>query len=280
MGYIYKITNTTNNKCYIGQTIKNINDRIHPKTFCGHKGCVALYRAIKKYGPEKFAVDVISQSNSIDELNLMEKKYIIEFKSNNYKYGYNIRDGGNGGGNLGKSTINKIGKKSREYWSKEENKIAQKERSIQQFADHKQREMQRKNKIEFFKKEENRIKISKSKGIKLFYAFNYKLNEIYTFESTTIAAEKLGIIQSHISAVLLGKRKTCGGWRFTFDNPENYKNQWTFYAIKDEQILKFDNQSEASMQLNCDSSTISAILNNKPHRKSANGWKFSYEKPL
>ncbi len=58
-GYIYKITNTINNKCYIGQTRTNINKRWNKHKFVstdpGNKAYnYPLYNAFRKYGIDKF----------------------------------------------------------------------------------------------------------------------------------------------------------------------------------------------------------------------------------
>ena len=62
MGYIYKITNTVNNKVYIGQTKQDPNKR-----WRGHKnaikngiGCPLLQKAFNKYGADKFRPTNIS----------------------------------------------------------------------------------------------------------------------------------------------------------------------------------------------------------------------------
>jgi group I intron endonuclease len=97
MGYIYKITNTTNNKCYIGQT-KQIkpeyrwNDHITSmKT--GKNGCPLLIECAKKYGIEcfKFEVIIICFDEDLDKY---EIEYIKKYNSL-VPNGYNVTDGGN-----------------------------------------------------------------------------------------------------------------------------------------------------------------------------------------
>lgn len=99
-GIIYKITNLVNNKVYIGQTTKRegFEGRYH--------GNIAKYsntylkRSIEKYGIDNFVIDKeFYIAYSKEELNQKEKYYIKFFKSNDYKYGYNIKSGGD---NIGK----------------------------------------------------------------------------------------------------------------------------------------------------------------------------------
>ena len=94
MGYIYKITNTINNKVYIGQTTKTIEKR-----FTQHKNNsnkeyfsqIVLYKAFNKYGIENFKCEEIEKvpNNKLDE----REKYWIEFYDS-YFNGYNSTLGG------------------------------------------------------------------------------------------------------------------------------------------------------------------------------------------
>lgn len=92
---IYKITNTINNKCYIGLT-KNLVNRIweHKKCSSGkHKINCYIHKAINKYGEANFRLDVIEKCT---EFNVHEKEkfYIKLYKSNNCTFGYNLTTGG------------------------------------------------------------------------------------------------------------------------------------------------------------------------------------------
>ena len=72
MGYIYKITNTLNNKIYIGQTVKSVQKR-----FTQHKNNsnkeyfsqIVLYKAFNKYGIENFICEEIEEvpNEKLDE---------------------------------------------------------------------------------------------------------------------------------------------------------------------------------------------------------------------
>lgn len=58
MGYIYKITNLSNQKLYIGQTKKTINERFqnHLKLAKRHVNR-CLYDAMNKYGYNNFIIE-------------------------------------------------------------------------------------------------------------------------------------------------------------------------------------------------------------------------------
>ena len=94
-GIIYKITNTVNNKIYIGQTTLSFYRRYRD----GFKKChnVYLQRSIEKYGINKFKVEILAKNKSIEELDKLEIYLIKKYDSCNPKNGYNMKTGGGNG---------------------------------------------------------------------------------------------------------------------------------------------------------------------------------------
>ena len=89
MNYIYKITNTINNKIYIGQTT-NFKNRM--KQHINGKRSV-ISKAIRKYGKDNFLFEIIDSVDNIDDANVLEKFY-IEYYNSITPNGYNIAEGG------------------------------------------------------------------------------------------------------------------------------------------------------------------------------------------
>ena len=97
--FIYKITNTINNKIYIGQVYnKTIYDRFarHIKEASATHP-ILLDRAIYKYGSENFIIEQIDEATSLPELNEKEIYWIKYYNSSNKNIGYNLTPGGDGG---------------------------------------------------------------------------------------------------------------------------------------------------------------------------------------
>ena len=94
---IYKITNTLNGKLYIGFTSFSVEKRwkVHLRNArAGGNLKYALYQAIRKYGKERFTVEVIYQSPDKEHtVNVMEPFFIAEYNTFG-KYGYNQTLGG------------------------------------------------------------------------------------------------------------------------------------------------------------------------------------------
>lgn len=97
-GVIYKITNKVNNKVYIGQTVLGFKKRYGNTNWWDKTHNEHLKNSVEKYGIKNFEVDeVFDFAFSREELNIKEISYITMYKSNNKKFGYNKKDGGNNG---------------------------------------------------------------------------------------------------------------------------------------------------------------------------------------
>lgn len=99
MGFIYRITNIENGKVYIGQT--GLEDpllrwKLHIKSIAYGKGCPALANAVKHYGISKFKFEVLIICFDEDRFKF-EREYIKKYSSR-VPNGYNITEGGEGGG--------------------------------------------------------------------------------------------------------------------------------------------------------------------------------------
>ena len=93
--YVYKITNSINNKIYVGQTTETLKQR-----FSRHIGYQLrdsnykskIHRAMIKYGVENFSIELLEEVSNQDELN--EREYYWIHKLDTIKNGYNINDSG------------------------------------------------------------------------------------------------------------------------------------------------------------------------------------------
>jgi group I intron endonuclease len=98
VGIVYCIRSIATNRVYIGQTVKplawrwtqHISDAKH------HKGCKVIARAIRKYGRAGFDVSELGRCETTEEMNNLERVWIILLRSTNWRYGYNRTLGGPG----------------------------------------------------------------------------------------------------------------------------------------------------------------------------------------
>jgi group I intron endonuclease len=109
--HIYKITNTINGDFYIGQTVKELNDRMSKHRYTANHGSTYhLHNAMRHYGYVNFKIELIESVDNLDLLNEREIYWIDQLKPK-----YNSHKGGQGGSKPGRPDI--LGE-SRENWKK------------------------------------------------------------------------------------------------------------------------------------------------------------------
>ena len=96
VGRIYLITNTINQKSYVGLTTMKVEQRWKEHLRCVKKGVnYPLYRSIQKYGKENFKIETL-ETAKIDDLKAREIYFIAELKTHVSLGGYNQTLGGDG----------------------------------------------------------------------------------------------------------------------------------------------------------------------------------------
>lgn len=122
---IYIITNTINNKVYVGQTSYSINDRFYFHKQA-KKGCIKLVRAFDKHGRDNFSIDLLVSCEDQMTADYLEKFWIKVYDS--ISNGYNIRDGGNSSKmseeSRKKMSLAKLGKKRKPHTEESKKKMS------------------------------------------------------------------------------------------------------------------------------------------------------------
>lgn len=96
MAFIYLITNKTNGKPYVGQTVHTLATRwwYHCAFARRQASKMAIHDAIRKYGPESFTIEVVEVVDP-DKLDEREEFHIRRLHSHASEGGYNFNYGGN-----------------------------------------------------------------------------------------------------------------------------------------------------------------------------------------
>ena len=195
MGIVYKATNKINNKVYIGQTWRNLNQRINSHFKNNH--CSYFHNALLKYGKTNFNWEILFESSNQEDLDIQEIHYIKECKSQNKKYGYNIKSGGSRG-KFNKDSKIKMSKSATNYFKSSESR---KKHSL----------IQKKR----FSNPEEKEKLSIAHGGKPFFII--KDNKKILFKNQSEAARFIGCCQTYVG---LGLRKNIlvKGWKIIYEN--------------------------------------------------------------
>jgi group I intron endonuclease len=112
---IYLLTNTTNNKIYIGQTWMPLEKRMG-REGRNYSNSPYLYNAIKKDGYNNFTYTILETCEDQATADKLETEYIIKYDSRNLEKGYNLKEGGSAGRHS-QETIDKITQTSKDNYA-------------------------------------------------------------------------------------------------------------------------------------------------------------------
>lgn len=169
--FIYQIKNKINGKSYIGQTIKDPQERwkkhISISKKEGHKDTSYIHKALRKDGVENFEFKVIDNATNRDELDRKEQLHIKELNTL-VPNGYNISSGGQFAKEIDELTRKKISDSKKgernPNWHKvftDEEREAHRQMMIKRYSDPMEIEKQRKRSKEMWKRPEYREKMIK-----------------------------------------------------------------------------------------------------------------------
>lgn len=186
---VYKHTNKTNGKVYIGMTSQRAQNR-----WKSGSGYHAQYfsRAINKYGWDGFTHEIVAENLSKEDACELERILIKSYRSTETEYGYNQALGGDGGGMYNK------------HHSESAKKKISKARKENGFT------------------EDHKRHISESKQgakhhlAKKVYQYTKDGEFIREWDYMSLAAKELNINKGNIGSVCNGDRKTAGGfiWKY------------------------------------------------------------------
>lgn len=202
---VYKYTSPSN-KVYIGITCKTLAHRARYNG-CGYDGCTVFERAIKKYGWDNFQYEILAQDLIEEEAKRLEKYYIKLYDSTNPEKGYNITKGGDG-------TVLFDEEKVISLW----NRGFKVSEIIEQIGccGETIKNILSANGIDG----KERIKRSAGKyHQKQVYQFDKQGNFLNSYESVAEAERQTKVHHSNIVNVCNGKRKSAGGYKWSYDRP-------------------------------------------------------------
>ena len=210
--YVYMHVNKENGKKYIGITCQEPKKRW--RNGKGYKNG-SFANAINKYGWDNFEHKILYTKLNKENACKKEKELISKYHTMNSKYGYNLCEGGNvtTGYHHSKSSREKMSKLKKGMYDGKNNPMYGRKGNLSPvYGKH--------------FTEEHKIKISEAKKGKYtnyIKSLRKKVNQytldgefIKTWDSIADAERELKLKGTHISRVCRKKRKSTGGYIFTY----------------------------------------------------------------
>lgn len=302
MHVIYKITNKINNKIYIGQSInyeKRIKEHIYARKNEKKHLNQIIDIAIKKYGKENFSFEIIDKSESNEETDFLERKYIKEYDCLVPK-GYNLLKGG---------------RKQQGSWNMKEIEIydlngnyiescesaSEYARINKKYFDASIRDccngIVKRHYDKIFKWKNNDEKIipyikPQSSRKKIVYQYDLQGNYVNEYESVTLASEKTNTRRIGIINCANGKQKTANNFQWTYIKKDkieirndilNNSKLNKIYKIDDNgNILKvYETTIQAVLDMGFERKKYKVLWKYLNKNKKFNGyyWKIEKKKP-
>ena len=204
----------------------------------GYKKNFYFYRAIQKYGWDSFQHEILFKGLTLEEAKLIEITLIKEWNLTDMRFGYNLRDGGDGtfaAESRMKMSVSRIGNKNcvgRKITAKQRAKISAtlKEYYSTHTNPFKGKHHTDENKEKFRNKivsEETRAKMranhadvsgASNPSAKPIVQISLTGEIIKRYDYASLASKELSIDLSTIIKCCRGKNKTCGGYRWAYEN--------------------------------------------------------------
>lgn len=236
MGYIYKITNLINNKIYIGKTNYSIETRWNQHICAAYSQNNInynniLHKAIRKYGKENFQIEKIDEIDNDKELSILEQYYIQKYNScilQENNNGYNMTYGGEGNCIVNKEDIFYL-------WDEGKGSI-----EIHNILNYHTDTI--KKYLETYQNYNKEIDISRNKGGKIVYQFDYNGNLIQEFPSILSAAKELEVDRNVILRCCKKEKNSCKGYYWSFNKNDKFDVKQLYQQKKYVIIQKENNK--------------------------------------
>lgn len=300
--YCVYIHTSPSGKRYVGQTGQK------PERRWGNDGAYYLRKkkngeyghrffayAILKYGWDNFDHEIIASNLTKEEADNFEKLLIKELNTKDPKYGYNLKDGGSGGGFsdevLKKMSESRKGiKQSEETIRKRFENLRDKnhpnygkplsEDTKQKLSNAIKGEEHPMYGKHFSEEHKKKIKASLKRQKVAQYDLQEKLIKIW--DSMGDVERELGISKSNVSACCRNKAKTTGGfiWKYYEEDSVDKQHIWNNniqvaqYSLSGEFISVFQSLKEAASKTGINSKIISSCC--KGNKKTAGGFIWKY----
>lgn len=252
MNYIYKITNLINNKIYVGQTRKKIEQRMSEHISASYSNekkdyNFLLHKAIRKYGSENFVIEVLETVIDENSLSEREQYWIHQLHScilDENCRGYNMTYGGEGTSYINRQEVYSL-------WQDGCGSL-----KISKMMGHSSQSI--KKILETLPDYNKDLDFARNTGVPV-YCYGEDGILITSFPSISFAAKAIGVDPSIISKCCNQVKKSAGGFFWSYSNSEHFQpthlKTWSKlevfqFSLEGELIAKHDSLSAAGRAMN------------------------------
>ena len=203
-GIIYSATNLINGKMYVGQTVRNLEER--KKEHLRHIELGFKFsNALKKYKPEDWKWEILVENIPVEQLDLFEKSYIWGLST--FEFGYNSTFGGD----VNPSKSLEVRKKISDTLKN----ISNRSLLNKQMSDRKKILFKDKINHPSFGKHHSKTTKSKMSDVKSvnYYKITKPTGEIEIVKNLNKYCKKNNLNQGNMYNVVRGGHKQCLGYR-------------------------------------------------------------------
>jgi len=232
---VYKHTNLTNGKVYIGVTRQKPSRRWRGGQ--GYRDQPLFWNAILKYGWDGFSHEILERKITEQAIHEAEINYIKHFRSADRLYGYNIANGGVGSEKFSiiyRKNLSTARKARPPHSEETKKKIGEALRGKVVIKSEKWRENLSKSLTGRKLSEEHCLRISEAKKGSQFGKKNPKARAVVCIDTNEVydciidAANDTGCDRHNITSVCKGRLKTCGGYRWKYQEGRDDGNAASF----------------------------------------------------
>ena len=200
---VYKHTNKTNGKVYVGITSQDV--RVRWNRGWGYQYCPHFWRAIRKYGWDAFAHEILYEGLTKAEAEKWEVVLIAEYRSADPMFGYNVSLGGSSKGKHSEETRAKLGECRRGCTHTEEAKQKMREAHLGKTLSEEHRQ---------------KLKVAQYGGkhhrARAVCQFTMSGELIAAYDCVSEATRQTGIPNQNIVKCCQGRRSYAGGFRWKY----------------------------------------------------------------
>ncbi len=287
---IYKITDETNGKVYIGQSVRIAQRWLQHKQ-AAESSNTLLYRAMRAHGIDNFKFEIIEECVP-EKLNEREVYWIAYYDSFNKEKGYNMTPGGTEPIKVNPQELYDLwdaGYCMSDILEKMDGKIGHTtiQNYLKEYENYSAQESNRRGGQKSYAKAKESGNLPEHSFDRMIKQYDLWGNYVATWSSQNEIERALGIDSDVIGRVLNGRQIQAGGYQWLEEgqSPVDLTKQKGFrfkfgviqYTLEGQEVQRFLSIKDAAAAMNCDGRNIARVCKHELGRATSCGYKWEYD---